>query len=47
MKIAIATNSTEVEIVNKGVNVYTEEQHLNDSSEDIVEVYNKKVIKIK
>lgn len=36
---AISTNSSEVDIVNKEVKVYTEEQHLNSSSEEIVELY--------
>lgn len=37
----ISTNSSEVDIVNKEVKVYTEEQHLNNSSEEIVELYEK------
>lgn len=37
----ISTNSSEVSIVNKEVKVYTEEQHLNNSSEEIVELYEK------
>ena len=36
---AISTNSSEVDIVSKEVKVYTEEQHLNSSSEEIVELY--------
>lgn len=35
----ISTNSSEVDIVNREVKVYTEEQHLNNSSEEIVELY--------
>ncbi|MBB6631409.1 DUF5655 domain-containing protein [Clostridium algidicarnis] len=38
---SISTNSSEVDIVNKEVKVYTEEQHLNNSSEEIVELYEK------
>ena len=37
----ISTNSSEVDIVNREVKVYTEEQHLNNSSEEIVELYEK------
>lgn len=37
----ISTNSNEVDIVNKEVKVYTEEQHLSNSSEEIVELYDK------
>lgn len=37
----ISTNSTVVDIVNTEVKVYTEEQHLSNSSEDIVELYEK------
>lgn len=37
----ISTNSSEVDIVNKEVKVYTEEQHLNNSNEEIVELYEK------
>lgn len=37
----IATNSTEVDIVNKEVKVYTEDQHLDNLSEEIVELYDK------
>ena len=37
----ISTNSDEVDIVNKEVKIYTEEQHLNSSSEEIVELYEK------
>ncbi|MGG7177439.1 DUF5655 domain-containing protein [Clostridium paraputrificum] len=37
----ISTRSTEVDIVNKEVKVYTEEQHLNNSSEEIIELYEK------
>lgn len=38
---SIATNSSEVDVVNKEVKVYTEEQHLNNSSEEIIELYEK------
>ncbi|MBU3181174.1 DUF5655 domain-containing protein [Clostridium psychrophilum] len=37
----IATIGSEVDIVNTEVKVYTEEQHLNNSSEEIVELYGK------
>ena len=37
----ISTNSSEVDIVNKEVKVYTEEQHLNNSNEEILELYDK------
>ena len=37
----VAVTSSEVEIVNKEVKVYTEEQHLNGSSEEIVDLYEK------
>lgn len=37
----ISTNSEQVDIVNKEVKVYTEDQHLNNSSEEIVELYEK------
>lgn len=37
----ISTNSSEVDIVNTEVKVYTEEQHLNNSSEEIVGLYEK------
>lgn len=37
----ISTNSSEVDVVNREVKVYTEEQHLNNSSEEIVELYEK------
>ncbi|MFL0270111.1 DUF5655 domain-containing protein [Candidatus Clostridium radicumherbarum] len=37
----ISTNSNEVQSVNKEITVYTEEQHLNNSSEEIVELYEK------
>ena len=37
----IATNSNEVDTVNKEVKVYTEEQHLSNSSEEIVDLYDK------
>ena len=37
----ISTNSSEVDIVNTEVKVYTEEQHLNNASEEIVELYEK------
>ena len=37
----IATSGSEVDIVNTEVKVYTEEQHLNNSSEEIVELYDK------
>lgn len=33
----LSTNSSEVDIVNKEVKVYTEEQHLNNSSEEILD----------
>lgn len=36
----IATTSEQIKTVNKEVVVYTEEDHLNKSSEDIVELYN-------
>lgn len=35
----IATNSEQVDIVNKEVKVYTEEQHLNGTDEEIVDLY--------
>lgn len=35
----IATNSEQVDIVNKEVKVYTEEQHLNGAGEEIVDLY--------
>lgn len=38
---AISTNSSDIDIVNKEVKVYTEEQHLNNSSEEIIELYEK------
>lgn len=37
----ISTNNSEVSIVNKEVKVYTEETHFENSSEDIIEIYNK------
>ncbi|MBK5240328.1 DUF5655 domain-containing protein [Clostridium sp.] len=37
----IATSGSEADIVNTEVKVYTEEQHLNNSSEEIVELYDK------
>lgn len=37
----ISTNSSEVDMVNTEVKVYTEEQHLNNSSEEVVELYEK------
>ncbi|MBU3071938.1 DUF5655 domain-containing protein [Clostridium estertheticum] len=37
----IATRGSEVDIVNTEVKVYTEEQHLNNSSEEIIELYGK------
>ncbi|APC39281.1 DUF5655 domain-containing protein [Clostridium estertheticum] len=37
----IATSGSEVDIVNTEVKVYTEEQHLNNSSEEIIELYGK------
>ena len=37
----IATNSNDVDTVNKEVKVYTEEQHLRNSSEEMVDLYDK------
>lgn len=36
---SISTNNEQVDIVNKEVKVYTEEQHINNSSVEIVELY--------
>ncbi|MGL4731526.1 MAG: DUF5655 domain-containing protein [Clostridium sp.] len=37
----ISTSSEQVDVVNREVKMYTEEQHLNKSSEDIIELYEK------